>query len=114
MTAKCCTGDKSDNVPGIVKFNKAKIKKWIDGEIYLNEDQMSIYDRNFSLFNLKRVMTMNDECNYYQEQLDAPTEANWSAFLDVCNARNFNAILKKKESWYSLFFLRNKLQSLFT
>lgn len=114
MTAKCCTGDKSDNVPGIVKFGRAKIKKWIDGEIYLNEDQMAIYDRNFSLFNLNRVMSMEEECKYYQEQLDTSTEANWSAFLDECNVRNFNAILKKKESWYSLFFLRNKLQSLFT
>jgi 5'-3' exonuclease len=114
MTAKCCTGDKSDNVPGIEKFGKAKIKKWIDGEILLNEEQMAIYDRNFSLFNLGKVMTMDDECKYYQEQLDTPVEANWSAFIDECNMRNFNAILKKKESWYSLFFLRNKLQSLFT
>lgn len=113
MTAKCCTGDKSDNVPGIIKFGKTKIKKLIDGEIYLNEEQKGIYDRNFSLFNLKRVMSMDEECSYYQKQLDAPSPANWSAFLDECNARDFNAILKKKESWYSLFFLRNKLQSLF-
>lgn len=114
MTAKCCMGDKSDNVPGIEKFGKAKIKKWIDGEIYLNEDQMAIYDRNFSLFNLGKVMTMEEECSYYQKQLDTTVESNWSAFIDECTARNFYSILKKKESWYSLFFLRSKLQSLFT
>lgn len=114
MTAKCCMGDKSDNVPGIEKFGKAKIKKWIDGEILISEDQMAIYDRNFSLFNLDKVLTMHDECKYYQEQLDTPVDANWSAFIEECTARDFNAILKKKESWYSLFFLRNKLQSLFT
>jgi 5'-3' exonuclease len=114
MTAKCCMGDKSDNVTGIEKFGKAKIKKWIDGEIYLNEDQMAIYDRNFSLFNLGKVMTMDEECKYYQKQLDTSIESNWAAFIDECTLRNFNSILKKKESWYSLFFLRNKLQSLFT
>ena len=107
-------GDKSDNVPGIEKFGKAKIKKWIDGEILISEDQMAIYDRNFSLFNLDKVLTMHDECKYYQEQLDTPVDANWSAFIEECTVRDFNAILKKKESWYSLFFLRNKLQSLFT
>lgn len=113
MTAKCCMGDKSDNVPGIEKFGKSKIKKWIDGEIYLNEDQMAIYDRNFRLFNLGKVMTMREECEYYQQQLDTAVESNWHAFIDECEARDFNFILKKKESWYSLFFLRNKLQSIF-
>lgn len=114
LIAKCCTGDKSDNVPGIEKFGKAKIKKWIDREIHLNEDQMSIYNRNFKLFSLDKVMTMNEECRYYQEQLDTPLEANWTAFIEECTLRNFNNILKKKESWYSLFFLKNKLQSIFT
>jgi 5'-3' exonuclease len=114
MSAKCCMGDKSDNVPGIEKFGKAKIKKWIAGEISLNEDQLSTYNRNYSLFNLSRVMTMKEECKYYQEQLDMPREANWAAFIEECTSRDFNAILKKKESWYSLFFMKNKLQSLFT
>ena len=113
MTAKCCMGDKSDNVPGIEKFGKVKIKKWIDGEISINEEQMAIYDRNFSLFNLGKVMTMAEECKYYQEQLDTPVESNWLSFQEECKRRDFNSILKKKESWYSLFFLRGKLQSLF-
>jgi len=114
MTAKCCMGDKSDNVPGIEKFGKSKTQKWIDGEIFLNEEQTAIYDRNFKLFNLGKVMTMEEECMYYQEQLDMPVQANWTGFIEECTARNFNSILKKKESWYSLFFLKNKLQSLFT
>ena len=114
MTAKCCVGDKSDNVPGIEKFNKTKIKKLIDGEITINEEQKAIYDRNFSLFDLGKVMTMYSECEYYQEQLDKPVKSNWTAFIEECNAREFNAILKKKDTWYSLFFLKNKLQSLFT
>lgn len=114
MTAKCCMGDKSDNVPGIEKFGKSKTQKWIDGEIFLNEEQMAIYDRNFKLFDLGKVMTMEEECTYYQEQLDMPVQANWTAFIEECTARNFNSILKKKDSWYSLFFLKNKLQSLFT
>lgn len=114
MKAKCCMGDKSDNVPGIEKFGKSKIKKYIEGEIFLSEEQMVIYDRNFNLFSLDKVMSMSEECSYYQEQLDTPVEGNWASFIEECTARNFNSILNKKESWYSLFFLRNKLQSLFT
>lgn len=114
MVTKCCLGDKSDNVPGIEKFGKSKIKRFIDGEITLNEDQIAIYDRNFKLFSLEQIMNLPAECEYYQKQLDASIQTNWMQFLQECQDREFNSILKKKEAWHTLFFLKHKLASLFT
>lgn len=110
---KCLTGDKSDNVPGIPKFGKAKIKKYLNGEIQLTEAEQEIYERNNSLFNLNKIMNNETELEYYKSQIDNTVEGNWKEFIIECKERNFNSILKKKEDWYSLFFLRNKLQLLF-
>ena len=114
MTAKCCLGDKSDNVPGIEKFGKLRVKKWINGEIALNENEMAVYDRNFKLFSLDQILNIPEECEYYQKQLDVASQTSWSEFLQECQERNFNSILKKKEAWHTLFFLKHKLASLFT
>lgn len=113
FTIKCLTGDKSDNVPGIPKFGKAKIKKYLQGEIHLTESEQEIYERNNSLFNLNKVMNNQEEREYYKSQIDNTVESNWNEFIIECKDRNFNSILNKKEAWYSLFFLRNKLQLLF-
>lgn len=113
FNVKCLTGDKSDNVPGIPKFGKAKIKKYLHGEIELTEEEKEIYNRNNSLFNLNKIMHNEAEQEYYKGQLDNTVESNWDEFIIECKDRNFNNILVKKESWYSLFFLRNKLQLLF-
>jgi 5'-3' exonuclease len=112
--AKCLAGDKSDNVPGIPKFGKAKIKKYLEGQIELSEDEQAIFDRNNSLFNLNKITDNEAEQEYYKTQLEVKVESNWDEFIMECKNRAFNSILNKKESWYSLFFLRNKLQSLFT
>jgi len=112
--AKCLAGDKSDNVPGIPKFGKVKIKRFLDGEITLTEEEQAIFDRNNSLFNLNKITENEKEQEYYKSQLEVKVESNWEEFIIECKNRAFNSILNKKESWYSLFFLRNKLQSLFT
>ena len=110
---KCLTGDKSDNVTGIPKFGKAKIKKYLNGEIELSEEEKEIYNRNNSLFNLNKIMHNEAEQEYYKSQLENTVESSWDEFIIECKDRNFNNILGKKESWYSSFFLRNKLQLLF-
>lgn len=113
LTAKCISGDKSDNVPGIYKFGKSKISRFLNGEIKLTQEEEEIFQRNYGLFNLHTINLDHEEAQYYKEQLDTLVEADWNAFIGICKERNFNSILNKKESWHSLFFLKNKLKTLF-
>lgn len=111
LKLKCVTGDKSDNVPGI--FGKVKAQKFISGQLQLAPEEKLIYNRNFELFNLSRLSYDDQESEYYRDQLICSVERNWSKFLLECEERKFNSILKKKESWHTLFFLKHKLASLF-
>lgn len=113
LTAKSILGDKSDNVPGIFKFGKAKISKFLNNEITLTEEEEVIFKRNYELFNLSLINESHDEAIYYKEQLNVPHIMNWNNFINICKELNFNSILNKKESWYSLFFLKDKLKSIF-
>jgi hypothetical protein len=65
-----------------------------------------------TIFNLDEVMSHDSERAYYQSQLDVSIEVDWSGFVLECETRDFKNILKKKEQWYSLFILSNKLQYL--
>ena len=114
LAAKSLLGDKSDNVPGIPKFGKVKLAKFESGELTLTQEEQEIFNRNYSLFNLEAFKYNNDESEYYRTQLAEEITGDWSKFQEECKKRDFNSILKKKEAWYSLFFLKNKLQSLFT
>ena len=112
LRAKCLLGDKSDNVPGVPRFGKAKVRKWLNGELTLTTEQEEIFNRNMTIFNLDEVMSHDSERAYYQSQLDVSIEVDWSGFVLECETRDFKNILKKKEQWYSLFILSNKLQYL--
>ncbi len=109
LNAKCMLGDKSDNVPGIPRFGKAKIRKWLDGELTLTDEQEEIFTKNMTLFNLNEVMSHTEEKSYYQRQLEVEPTYGWSEFVDECSERGLENILKKKEEWYNLFIMNNKL-----
>jgi len=109
LDAKCCMGDKSDNVPGIPGFGKAKVSKLLKGEIELTSDQRCIFERNLSLFSLSEFSSRPEECKYYEEQLSVALSPSWHTFLEECKARSFNSLLSKKENIYTMFFLKNKL-----
>lgn len=113
LTVKCLTGDKSDNVPGIYKFGKAKIAKFLNKEITLTKEEEEIFNRNLTLFDLSAMDEAHEESVYYQTQLKEKVSPSWNSFLDICMQRNFNSVINKKESWYSLFFLKNKLKTIF-
>jgi len=83
LNAKCMLGDKSDNVPGIPRFGKAKVRKWLDGELALTEEQEDIFTRNMKVFDLREVMCHDSEKNYYLEQLNTSIEPDWSNFVGV-------------------------------
>jgi 5'-3' exonuclease len=114
LDVKCLVGDKSDNVPGIEKFGKVKVQKWLRNEIVLNDQEREIFDRNRKLFSLDAYKGYSDEEDYYRSQLTSKHEPSWKQFLEECENRKLNYILNKKDSWHSAFFLQNKLQSLFS
>ena len=117
MTIKCLEGDKSDNVPGIPKFGKVKISKYLKHEFKLTAEEELIYNRNYSLFRLDKYKDADneDELLYYQEQMPAAlsVEPCYQQFLDLCKEHDINNILNKKEDWYNLFFVKHRLLSMF-
>lgn len=113
LNAKCLLGDKSDNVPGIPGFGKAKVRKWLDGKLTLTDEQEEIFTKNMTVFNLQEVMHHETEREYYQQQLDNVEIIRWAEFITYCEEYELNNILKKKELWHSLFVLPGKLLSRF-
>ena len=111
LKAKCLRGDKSDNVEGIL--SEAKIKKYFTSELTLTLDQQRQYDLNYELFKLGDFSLYIEEVESYRQQLSTPLTPNWTKFTTMCVDHKLNAILNKKETWYSLFFIKNKLQYLF-
>ena len=112
LVVKCLQGDKSDNVPGIPGFGKVRVKKYLAGENELTQEQQAIYDMNFSLFSLDKIDGLADESKYYQDQLNVQVSSDWKQFIDECIQRKFDRILNKRETWYTLFFQGNKLESI--
>lgn len=117
MTIKCLVGDKSDNVPGIPKFGKVKVKKYLEGTVTLTDEEYAIFTRNLELFRLDkyRQIENRDELIYYQDQIpDAMScEPDFQLFTGLCKEHDISSILNKKEDWYNLFFVKHKLLSMF-
>ena len=117
MTIKCLVGDKSDNVPGIPKFGKVKVKKYLEGTVKLTDEEYAIFTRNLELFRLDkyRQIENRDELIYYQEQMPnaMSCEPDFQQFIDLCREYDINSNLSKKEDWYNLFFVKHKLLSMF-
>ena len=115
-TAKCLTGDKSDNVPGIPRFGAASVKKYLsDPGFILDESQQKIFKRNADIFCLDKYESLPEEKQYYKEQLEVKINSCYKSFLKYCKDFSFERILSKKEDWYNLFFMEslyNKLNDI--
>lgn len=115
-TAKCLTGDKSDNVSGIPRFGPAAVKKYLNDPSYLlDESQQAIFKRNADIFCLDKYESLPEEKQYYKEQLEVKIDTCYKSFLKYCKDYSFERILSKKENWYNLFFMEslyNKLNDI--
>jgi len=113
LVAKCLSGDKSDNVPGIYKFGKVKIKKYLANELTLNEEEQSIFDRNMKLFNLSNMDYDHTEYAYYREQLSVEPTIDWKEFMKECKDRSLNQIINNSGKWHSTFCMTDALSKIF-
>jgi 5'-3' exonuclease len=115
-TAKCLTGDSSDNVPGIPGFGKVTTRKYLNDPGYiLTEQEHEIFTRNADIFCLDKYESLPDEKQYYEEQLAVKVESDYKQFIKFCEQFSFTRILDKKTEWHNLFFLKslyNKLNDL--
>ena len=115
-TAKCLTGDSSDNVPGIPGFGKVTTRKYLNDPGYiLTEQEHEIFTRNADIFCLDKYESLPDEKQYYKEQLAVKVESDYKQFIKFCEQFSFTRILDKKTEWHNLFFLKslyNKLNDL--
>ena len=118
VKVKCVLGDKSDNVPGIAGFGKVKLGKFLAGQIKLTQEEEEIYNRNHELFRLDRWKdaSCQDEAVYYEQQLEGSVLPMpcYKTFIDMCKDAAMWSIFHKKEVWYSTFFAKSKMQSLFS
>ena len=116
FTAKCLTGDKSDNVPGIPGFGKAKVNSYLNSNIKLTAEETEIFERNKEIFSLDTYKSIKAEDDYYKQQLAKTVNSDYKVFIAFCEEYSFKRILDNKEQWYSIFFMKslyNKLDDLF-
>ena len=113
FTAKCLTGDKSDNVPGIPKFGKVRVQRYLDGEIQLDETQQSIFESNNNIFRLNLYDDFKNEKKYYESQLETPELGDYNEFLKLVEKFNMVNIMNRKDHWYDTFFLKSFLNYMY-
>ncbi len=109
---KALQGDKSDNIPGIKGFGKVKIRKFLDGNIEMTEDESNQYEKNLKLVTLTDD---KEEKDYVKQQLITISfEKDYEKFKHLSEEFKFKQIEKSKNKWYNAFFQESRLLKLLT
>jgi len=110
ISVKALQGDKSDNIPGIKGFGKVKIRKFLDGNVEMTQEETEQYQKNLELVTLTND---KEEIDYVEEQLNAISfDKDYEKFQELCKAFNFKQIDKNQNKWYIAFFQENRLLEL--
>lgn len=110
---KALTGDKSDNIPGIKRFGKAKIAKYLAGEYILTEEERTLFESNMKLVNLSLTLQDEREVAYVNEQFHTELKTDFNSFKNKCSELGFHKILKDINDWNNIFFFSAKLNECF-
>jgi 5'-3' exonuclease len=112
LVEKCFAGDKSDNVPGVYGFGPVKVKKYLNGEVELTDEQKDQLKLNEEVFRLDMYNDVPGEIEHYKSQSQT-AKVRWDDFLALCEKRSLKSIIKNKESWYNMFAMDMKLTNMF-
>lgn len=112
LTVKALQGDKSDNILGIKGFGKAKIEKFLAGEVFMKPDELDHFQKNMALLNLENTLYNETEYSYVNEQLERDRTLDSKEFKRSCEGLGFHQILKKYDEWYRIFFEKDKMTSI--
>jgi DNA polymerase-1 len=115
VTIKALKGDNSDNIAGLKGFGDKKIKRYLDGEVTLDDEQKLIVEQNLKIMDLLQGgVSCPVEIEYISNQLSTHPEPNFKNFIDVCKELKFESIVNSKDKWNEMFFFKNAYTSLLT
>ena len=114
VKVKALTGDKSDNIPGIKGFGKVKMAKFLNGEYTLTEEENALFESNLKLVDLSITLNDEEEKEYVVKQFNKELKQDFNAFKAKCAEYDFHKILRDINDWYEVFFMKNKLEEMFS
>ena len=112
---KALKGDSADNIKGIYRIRKDRIKNIIEqisegkaiNDIVsaglLDAEECEIFKKNLDLMNLNRLENDKDELLWYEEQASISVESSRSDFKNLCKELGFRKMMDEASSWIGYF-----------